>query len=56
MIANCGQLGLDWRETSMSAYFEALEAHSAAQDPKGSTSGPRDTSRLARFMEAHNDG
>lgn len=40
----------------MSAYFEALEAHNAAHDPQGSKSGPRDTSRLARFMEAHNDG
>lgn len=40
MIANCGALHLDWRETSMSAYFEALEAHNEAHDPKAGASQP----------------
>ena len=33
MIANSGQLGLDWRTLDLSSYFEALEAHGEANDP-----------------------
>jgi hypothetical protein len=35
IIAVCGVLGLDWRITSMSAYFEALEAYNDMQTPEG---------------------
>lgn len=53
MIANCGVLGLDWRHTSLSAYFEAFEAHNAAHDPeaKGDVA-EQDFSRLRRAMKA----
>ena len=43
VLANCGQLGLDWERVSLSGYLEALEAHNEATDPKGSsaeTKGP----------------
>ena len=54
MIANCGQLGLDWQHTSLSAYFEALEAHNAAYESGGAKPKPTgDLTRLKQFMEAH---
>ena len=54
MIANCGQLGLDWRQTDLSDYLEALEAHNEAHDPEGA---PREaTPELKRFLAAHTRG
>lgn len=35
MIANCGQMHLDWHALSLSDYFEALEAHNSAHEPSG---------------------
>lgn len=32
MIASCGQLGLDWRETTLGEFMEAVEAHNVAHD------------------------
>ena len=49
MIVNCSALGLDWERASLSAYLEAMEAHSAAAE-KGASG---DLSDLQRFMEAH---
>lgn len=52
MIANCGTLGLDWRQTDLSDYLEALEAYNEAHDPdrgKVKEASPQ----LQRFMAAH---
>lgn len=48
MLANCGQLGLDWERLSLGEYVEALEAHNAASDPKPEA----DMDRLRRFKAA----
>lgn len=53
MIANCGQLGLDWRTTDLSDYLEALEAHNEANDPKAGKHVPEATDELKRFFAAH---
>ena len=55
MIANCGQLGLDWRETSLSGYFEGLEAHNDAHDPKASNrhpASPEFRAQMQRIFES----
>lgn len=50
-------MGLNWERASLSSYFEALEAHNAAHDPKPrKATGSSDTSALSRFMKAHGDG
>lgn len=52
MIVNCKAVGLDWTTCSMSAYFEALDAHNDASVPTAKQ--PADAGeRLARFMKAH---
>lgn len=52
----CGILGMDWKSASLSAYFETLAAHNAANDPDAKA-GPRqivtDPDRLRRFSRAH---
>ncbi|XAI96833.1 hypothetical protein [Synechococcus phage Ssp-JY40] len=55
MIANCGQLGLDWRQTDLSDYLEALEAHNEAHDPEAGKAKEA-SPELARFMAAHTKG
>lgn len=56
MIANCGQLGLDWRQTDLSDYLEALEAYNEAHDPEASKQPPEASDELKRFMAAHTGG
>lgn len=64
MIANCGALHLNWERLSMSGYFEALEAHNIANEPKSKSSDEpavSDIGRLRRFHRARkvkvaNDG
>lgn len=46
-------MGLDWRYLSLSAYFEALEAHNEAHSGDGKTRPPADPERLGRFLAAH---
>ncbi|WP_155738159.1 hypothetical protein [Sphingobium yanoikuyae] len=55
MIANCGQLGLDYRAVSIGEYFEALEAHN---DAAGADSGKGggDPDKLAAVMAARMAG
>lgn len=54
MIANCGGMGLDYRDISLGEYLEALEAHNEAHAAPGSDSrGPADPERLRRFVDAH---
>jgi hypothetical protein len=55
VIANCGQMGLDWRFLSLSGYLEALEAANETTDPK---KGPSDDggSRLAAVIAARGGG
>lgn len=54
VLANCGQLGLDWRDLSLSDYLEALEAHNEAHATPGSSDRPEaNPERLRRFVEAH---
>lgn len=50
MIANCGQLGLDYERVSLGEYAEALEAHNMASE-EGDKSKP-DLERLKRFKAA----
>ena len=35
MLANCGQMGLDWRFLSLSSYLEGLEAADEINSPEG---------------------
>lgn len=45
---------LNWERMSLSAYFEALEAHNAAHDTdKGAKLDTAAADRLARFNKAH---
>jgi hypothetical protein len=53
LIANCGQLGLDWRTADLSDYLEALEAHNEAHSSETEPRQPADLDRLRRFMAAH---
>jgi len=55
LIANAGQLGLNWRELDLSSYLEAMEAHSAANDPNAAKEprAPTDVNRLRKFHSAH---
>ena len=53
MIANCGQLGINWREADLSDYLEALEAHNEANDPNAKKAPPEASDELKRFMQAH---
>ena len=53
MIANCGQLGLDWRQTDLSDYLEALEAHNEAHDPEAAKQPREASEELKRFLTAH---
>lgn len=53
VIANCGGMNLDWSGLSLSAYFEALEAHNSAQGGKDGGKAPVDVERLNRFNRAH---
>lgn len=53
MIANCGQLGLDWRQTDLSDYLEALEAYNEAHDPEAGKRPAEASDELKRFMTAH---
>ena len=46
-------MNLDWTGLSLSAYFEALEAHNATQGGKGGGKAPVDVERLNRFNRAH---
>jgi hypothetical protein len=55
LIANCGQLGLDWRATDLSDYLEALEAHNEAHDPDAGAVKEA-TPELRRFLDAHTKG
>jgi hypothetical protein len=55
LIANCGHLGLDWRQTDLSDYLEALEAYNEAHDPDAGKS-PEASEQLKRFMAAHGGG
>ena len=52
MIANCGQMGLDWRDLSLSDYFEALEAHNGAHEPSGVSEGFKEMMQ-AQFKAMH---
>lgn len=54
MIANAGQMGLDWRTLDLSAYLEALEANNAAHD--GDKTAPEPSERLKRAVRAHMGG
>lgn len=49
-------MGLDWRYLSLSAYFEALEAHNEAHSGDGKTRPPVDPERLGKFLAAHGVG
>lgn len=54
-IANCGELGIDWRTSTMSDYFEALEAKIEMTDPKAAnkpTATPGGAEMLKRAMAA----
>ena len=54
MIANCGQLGLDWRTLDLSSYLETMEAHNEMSQPKDDGKLSSDQAdRLRRAMEAH---
>lgn len=54
MIANCGGIGLDWKDLSLGEYLEALEAHNDAHASPGSEpKSTGDLDRLRRFVEAH---
>lgn len=44
-------MNLDWRNLSMSDYFEALEAHNASMGADN-TSEPVDAERLRTIMKA----
>lgn len=44
---------LDWERLSLSGYFEALEAHNEAHDPKAGGIDEAMADRLARFNKAH---
>lgn len=45
---------LDWSSLSLSGYYEGLEAHNEAHDPKVNKGLDADTAdRLARFNAAH---
>jgi hypothetical protein len=55
LIANCGQLGLDWRQTDLSDYLEALEAHNEAHDPEAAKH-KEPTPELSAFVKAHMGG
>lgn len=57
MIANCGQMGLDWRYLSLSGYLEALEAANEMQQPsQGASSASPVSERFKRFAQAHGVG
>jgi hypothetical protein len=57
LIANCGALHLDWSRLSLSAYFEAMEAHNEANEPgKSKSLDAADAERLDRFNKAHGVG
>jgi len=57
VIANCGGIGLDWKDLSLGEYLEALEAHNEAHAAPGSEPRqPGDPERLRRFVEAHRVG
>lgn len=49
ILANCGELGLDWERITLGEYFEALEAHNEAAP--GEKPEP-DLDRLRKFKEA----
>jgi hypothetical protein len=48
VLANCGQLGLDWERLSLSSYLEVM--HAQQSDEKGI---PEASDGLKRFMQAH---
>lgn len=53
MIANCGQLGLDWERVSLSAYLEAQEAHNEAYGGgEKAAPSPERAAMLAQVMAA----
>lgn len=52
MIANCGQLGLDWERVSLSGYLEALEAYNEAMAPEKRAPSAEGAERLAAVMAA----
>jgi len=51
LIANCGQLGIDWRTADLSDYLESLEAHNEAHSSEAAN--PEASDDLRRFMSAH---
>lgn len=53
MLANAGQLGLDWERLSLSGYLEALEAHNEANSGGKNTPDASQLERLNRFNRAH---
>jgi hypothetical protein len=40
LISNCGAVHLDWSGLSLSGYYEAMEAHNVAHDPKAPKQEP----------------
>lgn len=57
MIANCGAMHLDWPHLSLSAYFEALEAHNDARDTgNGKALDTATSEMLDKFNKAHGVG
>jgi len=45
---------LDWSRLSLSGYFEALEAHNEAQDPKGAKHEPASPEFREQMLKVFN--